>query len=238
MIDTIIKQPVLVVEDDSSLSQMIQSMLELEGYQVKTVASGREAISSFEKTIPEVVLLDIGLPDMNGIEVCKTIRRFSNVPILMVTGNAETQQKVEGLNSGADDYITKPFSYSELIARISVALRHSKNSQPGSSVPFFKCGDLVIDFNKQSVSINNQIVDLSNTEYRILAFLAQQNGRIVGPTELLKEIWGDDQAESIHLLQVNISRLRQKLNDNAYEGRYIGTRSGQGYSLVVENTQV
>jgi DNA-binding response OmpR family regulator len=226
------KLPILIVEDDVSLLQMMQSMLELEGYEIVTAQTGSTAIDIFDNFSPAVVLLDIGLPDMDGVTVCKCIRRFSKVPIIMVTGNSEVKQKVEGLYAGADDYVTKPFSYSELIARINVVLRRSGYNENQMQRPSFKFQDLAIDFNKQIVTIGEVRIDLSSTEYRILVYLAQHNGTIVVPGELLKEIWGDEYADSLHLLQVNISRLRQKLNDNARNFRYIETRPGQGYSLV------
>jgi two-component system KDP operon response regulator KdpE len=228
------KLPILIVEDDVSLLQMMQSMLELEGYDIVTAPNGGTAIDLFDNFNPAMVLLDIGLPDMDGITVCKCIRRFSKVPIIMVTGNSEVKQKVEGLYAGADDYVTKPFSYSELIARINVVLRRSGFIESSVQRPNFKFQDLSIDFNKQIVMIGEERIDLTSTEYRILAYLAQNNGNIVVPGDLLKEIWGDEYIESLHLLQVNISRLRQKLNDNAHKFRYIETRPGQGYSLVVE----
>jgi DNA-binding response OmpR family regulator len=226
------KLPVLIVEDDISLSQMMQNMLELEGYEIVATQNGSAAISMFDNFSPAMVLLDIGLPDMDGITVCKCIRRFSKVPIIMVTGNAEVKIKVEGLYAGADDYITKPFSYSELIARMNVVLRRSRFYDKPTHHPSFKFQDLTIDFDKQIVTIGNERIDLTSTEYRILAYLAQHHGSIVVPGDLLKEIWGDEFSDSVHLLQVNISRLRQKLNDDAYKFRYIETRPGQGYSLA------
>jgi DNA-binding response OmpR family regulator len=228
------KKLILIVEDDTSLLVMMQNMLELEGYEILAAQNGGTAISCFEKYDPALVLLDVGLPDIDGLTVCRCIRRFSRVPIIMVTGNSETRQKVDGLYSGADDYITKPFSYSELIARISVVLKRSENFNHYNPPPNFKYQDLVIDFNKQVVTIRDERVDLSSTEYRILAYLAQHDGKIVVPGELLKEIWGDEYANSVHLLQVNISRLRQKLHDNIRNCNYIVTRPGQGYSIKVE----
>lgn len=226
------KLQILVVEDDTLLLQMMQSMLELEGYEILTATAGSGAIDVFDKLSPAMVLLDIGLPDMDGVTVCKCIRRFSKVPIIMVTGFSDLKQKLEGLYAGADDYITKPFSYSELIARVDAVLRRSGYIESPVQRPNFIFQDLSIDFGRQTVLVAGERIDLSNTEYRILAYLAQHNGKIVVAGDLLKEVWGDEYSDSVHLLQVNISRLRQKLNDNARNFRYIETRPGQGYSLV------
>jgi DNA-binding response OmpR family regulator len=225
---------ILIVEDDESLLKMMQNMLELEGYEILTAQNGATAISTVETSNPGMVLLDIGLPDMDGLTVCKCIRRFSKVPIIMVTGKTEVTQKVEGLYAGADDYLTKPFAYGELIARINVLIRRTGNSENPVRRTNFKLLDLTIDFNKQVVTKGDERIELSNTEYRILAYLAQHNGNTVIPGELLKEVWGDEYSKSVHLLQVNISRLRQKLHDNSGQCRYIETRPGHGYSLVAE----
>jgi DNA-binding response OmpR family regulator len=225
------KLDILIVEDDISLLNMMQQMLELEGFGIITAVNGENAIKIFETQSPSLVLLDIVLPDTNGLSVCKSIRRFSNVPIIMVTGKSETEDKVEGLYAGADDYVTKPFSYSELIARVNAVLRRTTYPEERFSRPAFQCHDLKIDFAKQLVTIHGEKVEVTSTEYRVLAFLAVHAGRIVHQDEILKEVWGDDFAAAVHMLQVNISRLRQKLNDNVRKFKYIETRAGQGYIL-------
>jgi len=225
------KTEILIVEDDISILPMMQQMLELEGYEVLTAVNGETALKVFDNCKPSLILLDIGLPDINGISVCKKIREFSGVPIIMVTGKSEIEDKVVGLQAGADDYITKPFSYDELIARVSAVLRRTAFPEKHPTRPVFQCRQLKIDFNRQVVTVDEQRVDLTITEYRILVVLAEHAGAIVSSHALLKEVWGSDYGHALHLLQVNVSRLRQKINDNDPDHKYIESKPGHGYIL-------
>ena len=224
------KTLVLVVDVDIRILRMMKRRLELESYQVRTASSGEMALSTFDKETPSLVLLDIMMPDMDGYIVCQRIREFSQVPIIMVTAKGGDKEKVEGLDIGADDYITKPFSASELGARVRAVLRRAKlrGELPGST---FRFNDLLIDFARRRVIVGNREVNLTATEYKLLSYLACNSGRVVTPDQLLDEVWGEEYIGDSHLLQVSIARLRQKLGDDAKKPTYISTRPGIGYIM-------
>jgi DNA-binding response OmpR family regulator len=224
------KAMILVVDDDIRMLRMMKRMLELESFQVITANSGNEALKVFEKEVPALVLLDIMMPDMDGYTVCQRIREFSQVPIIMVTAKGEDKEKVEGLNIGADDYVTKPFSASELAARVRAVLRRiSSQERPQEAIFHYK--DLTIDFTSRRVMLNNQELKLTSTEYKLLSYISLNAGRVVTPDQLLDKVWGEEYVGAPHLLQVNIARLRKKLGDSARKPSYIMTRPGIGYIM-------
>jgi DNA-binding response OmpR family regulator len=224
------KALVLVVDDDIRMLRMMKRMLELEGFQVLVASSGESSLKMFEKETPDLVLLDIMMPDMDGYTVCQRIREFSQVPIIMVTAKGDDKEKVEGLDIGADDYVTKPFSASELAARVRAVLRRvGTQEKPSSSV--FRYKDLVIDFSSHRVMVGKQELNLTSTEYRILSYISYNAGRVVTPDQLLDKVWGEEYIGAPHLLQVNIARLRKKLGDDAKNPDYILTRPGIGYLM-------
>ena len=214
---------------------MMQRILELEGYRVRTASNGKAALDTFDDENPDLVLLDIMMPDMDGYAICQNIREFSQTPIIMVTGKGNNEEKVEGLDAGADDYITKPFSANELAARVRAVLRRTKlwDEHPE---PSFHSGDLVIDFTRHRVTLGAQEINLTATEYRILSYLARNVDRIVTPDQILQRVWDKEYTGEIHLLQVNIARLRQKLRDNPRRPKYILTKSGIGYMMQKSHT--
>jgi DNA-binding response OmpR family regulator len=224
------KVTVLVVDDDIRMLRMMKRMLELEGFQVLVANGGEASLKSFEKETPDLVLLDIMMPDMDGYTTCKRIREFSQVPIIMVTARGDDKEKVEGLDIGADDYVTKPFSASELAARVRAVLRRAgtQDKQPGA---IFHYRDLVIDHTSHRVMVRNQELKLTSTEYRLLSYITHNAGRVVTPDQLLDKVWGEEYIGSPHLLQVNIARLRKKLGDDAKRPTYILTRPGIGYIM-------
>ncbi|MBM3942907.1 MAG: response regulator transcription factor [SAR202 cluster bacterium] len=228
---------VLVVEDDSRMLRLEQLTLEKEGYSVTLSQSGEEALEILAETNPSLVLLDIGLPGMDGFTTCQRIREFSQVPVIMVTARDINKDKVRGLEFGADDYITKPFLASELAARVKAALRRSSSGAEATS-PSFQCGDLVVDYAKNRISKRGEEVLLSSTEYRLLCYLARNAGRIVTRDQILERIWGEEYLGESHLLHVTIGRLRQKLGDDPKRPRYILTRRGIGYSFATEPVAV
>jgi len=222
----------ILAVDDIRVLRMLQRMLELEGYRVLTVGSGGAALDVFlDEENPDLVLLDIMMPDVDGYTVCQRIREFSQVPIIMVTAKGNDEEKVIGLEAGADDYVTKPFSSSELVARVKAVLRRTKlwDERPE---PAFYCRDLVIDFAKHRVTQDNKEVNLTATEYRLLVYLVQNAGRVVTPDQILERVWGEEYDGENHLLQVNVARLRQKLRDDARNPKYILTKPGIGYQVV------
>ena len=224
------KVSVLVVDDDIRILRMLQRMLELEGYQVLTASNGVAALDIFDEKTPELVLLDIMLPGMDGYTVCRNIREFSQIPIIMITGKGNEEEKIQGLDAGADDYVTKPFSSNELVARVRAVLRRTRlwDEHPE---PAFSFQDLVIDFVRHRVTAGSQEVNLTATEYSLLAYLVHNAGRVVTPDQIIQAVWGEEYIGEAHLLQVNMARLRQKLKDDARNPKYILTKSGIGYMM-------
>ena len=228
---TIIRVSVLVVDDDVRVLRMVQHILELEGYRVLTASDGKTALGILSEEAPDMVLLDIMLPDIDGYVLCQRIREFSLVPIIMVTAKGNDEEKVAGLEAGADDYVSKPFSARELVARVRAILRRSKLWDE-SPTPVFRFHDLVIDFAGHRIIQDSQEVQLSAIEYRLLSYLARNAGRVLTPDQILEKVWGSEYDGEAHLLQVNMARLRQKLGDGARNPRYILTRPGIGYMMM------
>lgn len=225
---------ILIVEDDPRVLRLEQLVLEKEGYAVASVGSGEEALEILAEISPSLMVLDVGLPGMDGFNACRRIREFSPVPIIMVTAKDFNEDKVRGLEMGADDYITKPFSPNELTARVKAALRRS--SMTGEIVsPTIQVGELFLDFARNRVALASKEVLLSDTEYRLLCYLARNAGRIITRDQILERIWGEEYVGEDHLLHVTVGRLRQKLEDPARKPRYILTRRGIGYSFGADD---
>ena len=230
---TVEKETVLVVDDDIHILRLMQRILGEDGYRVLTAGDGKAALNVFEDETPDVVLLDVMMPGMDGYTVCQRIREFSQVPIIMVTAMTNPREKVEGLDAGADDYVTKPFSPRELIARVRAVLRRASLWEKRSE-PLSRFGDLEIDFARHRVTLGAQEVNLTATEYALLSYLARNAGRVLTPDQILERVWGEDYVGESHLLQVNVTRLRQKIKDDAKSPRYIFTRPGIGYAMAEE----
>jgi DNA-binding response OmpR family regulator len=225
------KSLVMVVDDDVRMLRMMKRMLELEGFQTVTANNGENALKTFEKETPDLILLDIMMPDMDGFTVCQRVREFSQVPVIMVTARGDDKEKVAGLNIGADDYVTKPFSASELAARVRAVLRRiGSHERPSEAV--FRHKDLLIDFTSHRVMVNNSELKLTSTEYKLLSYISLNAGRVITPDQLLHKVWGEEYIGAPHLLQVNIARLRKKLGDDAKQPSYIMTRPGIGYIMA------
>lgn len=225
------KVSVLVVDDDVHILRMMQRILELEGYRALVANSGETALEVFDEETPGLVLLDIMMPGMDGYTVCQRIREFSPVPIIMVTARGNEEEKIKGLDAGADDYMTKPFASKELAARVRAVLRRTKlwDEHPE---PAFHSDHLIIDFARHIVTLRGQEVDLTATEHRLLSYLVHNAGRLVTPDQILQAVWGEEYIGEYHLLRVNIARLRQKLEDDPKEPRFITTRIGIGYMFL------
>jgi len=225
------KALVLVVDDDTRILRMLQRMLEFEGYRVLTAGNGKAVLNVFDEVIPDLVLLDIMLPNMDGYTVCQRIREFSQIPIIMITAKSSDKEKIRGLDAGADDYVTKPFSAGDVAARVRAVLRRTTlwDERPE---PAFCSRGLVIDFARHTVTVNNEEVNLTATEYRLLSYLARNADRVVTPDQILGKVWGEEYISEPHLLQVSMARLRQKLGDNAKKPRYILTKPGIGYTMM------
>ncbi len=222
---------VLVVDDDIRMLRLMRRMLELESYRVLTASNGEAALGAFYEETPDIVLLDIIMPGLDGFTVCRRIREFSQIPIVMITARGSDEEKVEGLDAGADDYVTKPFSSKELVARVKAVLRRAHLWEERSEAAV-RYADLVIDFAGRRVILCDQDVDLTATEYKLLSYLARNAGRVVTPDQMLENVWGKQYLGARHLLQVYMARLRQKLKDDARNPRFILTRPGIGYTMV------
>jgi len=221
---------ILVVDDDPSIRKFVRANLEARDYRVLLAVDGDDAIRTIEQELPDLIILDIMMPRVNGLEVCQRVREWSDIPIIMLSARDNEDDKVRCLDCGADDYLTKPFSLKELLSRIKAVLRrYQENSK--SNTARYKTGDLEVDFNRHIVTNHGAEINLTATEYKILSYLAINAGKVITPNQILGEVWGDQYLGDFRLLQVNICRLRKKLNDNSKEPRYIITKPGIGYTL-------
>ena len=224
---------ILIVDDDLQLLQLIALNLELEGYAVLLASDGLQALSQIETHPPDLVLLDVMMPRMSGFAVCHRVREFSTVPIIIITAQGRSQDKVRGLDLGADDYLTKPLNMDELLARVRAVLRRAQvtedeRARQGAMI----LGDLTIDYAQHQVLMAGRKVVLTPTEYRLLADLARHAGRVVPQDLLLERVWGKEYIGEHHMLQVNINRLRHKLEVDPAHPRYLLTEAGVGYLLT------
>lgn len=221
---------ILTVEDDERIRQAVKLALEEEGWDVTEASTGESAMDSFTDNPPDVVLIDINLPGMDGFEVCRQLRRESDVPIIMVTARADTHDVVAGLEAGADDYMTKPFAPKELSARIRAMLRRSRNAEQGN-MQRVKVGELEISPEEGMVTQGDDEVHLTKTEFKLLCELASQPGKVFSREVLLERVWGYDYFGDGRLVDVHIRRLRTKVEPDAASPRYVVTARGLGYKL-------
>lgn len=226
---------ILVVDDEPRYVRLMEANLISEGYQVLKAYDGQKAVELVAETQPDLVLLDVMMPGLSGFAACERIREFSNVPIIMVTAKGEEQDRVRGLDVGADDYIVKPFSATELLARVRAVLRRAQVSGSAYQQPVFTHGNLRIDFARAEVFKEDRMVFLSATEYRLLLQFAHNLGSILSSEDLLVNVWGAEYREDKEILWVSISRLRQKLEDDPRNPQHIVTRSGMGYTMPVQS---
>ena len=223
---------ILVVDDEASIVTMLAYNLKKEGYDVVTAEDGEVALEKFESEKPDLLLLDIMMPKMDGYEVCRKIREKSNVPIIMLTARADEVDKVVGLEMGADDYVTKPFGNRELIARVKANLRRSdiapvtNNEKDGNNQVY---GDLNIDFDRHEVTKRGEVINLTLREFELLTFLATQTPTIFTRENLLEKVWGYEYFGDVRAVDVTIRRLREKIEDDPSKPKYIVTKRGVGY---------
>lgn len=225
------KLRVLVVEDDRDIRSLVQSTLGVEGYEVRTAVSVSEALAMVQHAMPDVVLLDLGLPDGDGLELVQNIRRQHTLPILIISARHQETEKVKLLDAGADDYLTKPFSVGELLARMRVALRHRGTAvAPTSTV--HRHEELFVDLNTRTVTVDGQPVRLTPTEFKLLARLVRSAGKVVTHRQLLGDVWGAEYTEHTHYLRLYMAQLRAKIERDPAEPRHILTDTGVGYRLA------
>ncbi len=227
------KVRILVVDDERRYVRAIQVNLKASGYEVLTASNGQTAVDLVATEELDLIVLDIRMPGMDGFEVCQRIREFSAVPIIMLTALAADADKVKGLDIGADDYVTKPFSAEELLARVRAALRRVELSERKEPRPTFQAGDLLVDFARQRVFVRDQEVNLTPIEYRLLCELVRQAGRVLVPEFLLDKVWGLGYEGENRLLWQAIHRLRQKIERDPRDPLYIQTRPGIGYVFAL-----
>jgi DNA-binding response OmpR family regulator len=221
---------ILVVDDEPRYLRLLEANLLTEGYQVHTASDGEAALEAFSAGSVDLVLLDVIMPRMDGFQVCQRIRQYSNVPIIILTAKGEEQDRVRGLDVGADDYLVKPFSVTELLARVRAVLRRAQVTDAGQT-RFFTHGDLRIDFARAEVWLGDASVYLSATEYRLLLQFTHNIGKVLTAEELLTSVWGVEYREDKEILWVTIARLRQKVEEDSHSPRHIVTRSGLGYLM-------
>jgi DNA-binding response OmpR family regulator len=222
---------VLVVDDDPLMLRLVKTNLDREGFQVIAAARGQEAIDLASVELPDLVILDLMLPDIDGYEVCQRLRQFSMVPIVMLTARGEQVDKLSGFEVGADDYLTKPFAPAELLARVRAVLRRTRMGEASMATPIVQCGELVVDFVKYRVTVRGQPVRLTPTEFRLLEQLALHVGKVLTHTELLTRVWGPEYLDDRDYLWAYVRHLRRKLEDDPEHPRLILSEPGIGYVL-------
>jgi DNA-binding response OmpR family regulator len=229
------KNKILIVDDDLAIRKFVKANLEARDFDVLTASDGQEALKIIEEEMPDLVLLDIMMPKMDGFEVCRRVREWSNVPIIILSAKDSENDKVKCFEYGADDYLTKPFALRELLYRIKAVLRRSQTSQRPAGQPSYQNGSLIVDFARQVVTLDGTPVALTALEYKIIAYLTLNAGRIITPNQLLEKIWGEEYSGDYRLLQVNVCRLRRKIKDSAKNSHYIQTKPGIGYIASLPN---
>jgi two-component system KDP operon response regulator KdpE len=223
---------ILVVDDERPIRRFLRTALAAHGYQLVEAASGQEALTAVVQHRPELVILDLGLPDMDGVEVTRRLREWSQLPIIILSVREGEADKIAALDAGADDYLTKPFGAGELMARLRVALRRQAQT---ATEPVFEANGLVIDFARRLVTVSGQELSLTPTEYELLRILASHADRVLTHQQLLRQVWGVGYQEAAHLLRVNISNLRRKIEPEPARPRYIITEPGVGYRFRTDS---
>ena len=228
------RQTVLVIEDDPPLQRFLRLTLENHKYNVIEAANGESGLRHAANDQPDLIILDLGLPDIDGVEVTRRVREWSNVPIIVVSARGKDQDKVVALDNGADDYLTKPFSVSELLARVRVAMRHAARVNKESGEPVFEIGELKVDLARHQVTVAGKAIHLTRNEFRLLATLAKNAGRVMTHRQLLHEVWGPGTGDQSQYLRVYMTQLRHKIEADPGQPKYLLTEIGVGYRLVSE----
>ena len=229
------KYLVVILEDEYNISSFVSAVLQANGFDTMVARNGAEAIILITSHCPDLVLLDLGLPDMDGQGIIENVRGWSNVPIIVVSARTRERDKVMALESGADDYITKPFGTSELLARIRTALRHvqlREGEQAQRQTGVFHTGDLEVDYGKRRVYVNGEDAHLTQNEYKIVALLSKYSGRVLTYDSIIKHIWGPNAKQGNQILRVNMANIRRKIEPSTAEPRYIMTEMGVGYRMA------
>lgn len=226
---------ILVVDDEPAIVRAVRTILPHHGFQVETVATGRQALERHASSHPDLILLDLGLPDIDGLEVIREIRAYASTPIVVLSVRGAEREKVAAINLGADDYVTKPFGVEELVARIRLALRHAARPATGSE-PVFRTGNLAVDFERRRVTVGSNEVRLSPTEYELLKAFISHHNKVLTNRMLLQEVWGPKYETESHYLHVYVGRLRKKIEADPQNPRYLVAEPGVGYRFLAEES--
>jgi Response regulators consisting of a CheY-like receiver domain and a winged-helix DNA-binding domain len=230
------KTTILIADDDPQLLRLMARNLQFEGYKVLTASDGRTALDLAETDKPDLMLLDVMMPKLDGFTLTQRIREFTNAPIIIVTARGQDEDKIRGLDLGADDYLTKPFNVDELLARSRAVLRRSQFMAVDQTLNNATFGEISIDYEQHSVKRNGEEIPLTPVEYRLLSYMTQNVGRILTQDSLLEHVWGAEYVGESHMLQVNINRLRRKVEPDPTQPRYILTKVGVGYMFANRST--
>jgi len=225
------KELILLIEDEPQMRRFLRITLQSQGYRLVESETGNDGLLQAASRNPDVVLLDLGLPDMDGLEVTKRLREWSSIPIIVISAREQEQDKVLALDAGADDYLTKPFSAGELLARIRVALRHAMRQRAGRQEPIFILNDLRVDLARRQVFLADQEVHLTPIEYKLLNTLIRHAGKVITHNQLLKEVWGPAHVSEVQYLRVYMTQLRHKLETDPTRPRFLMNEPGIGYRL-------
>ena len=230
-----IREKILVVEDEKSIAHFISTVLNNNGYEAMQAVSGTEALSMISSHCPDLIILDLGLPDMDGLEILRQLRNWSSLPVVVVSARSHEKDKVEALDLGADDYLTKPFGTDELLARVRTAIRHTRTASGNDEIAqkgTYTVGELTIDYNKHQVLKNGRNVRLTLSEFRIVALLGKYAGKVLTYDFIMKELWGPRAGGDNQILRVNMANIRRKIEKNPAEPEYLFTEVGVGYRLA------
>lgn len=230
-----IRNKLLIIEDDPGICAFLKALLETNGYDVIIVTCGKEALTVMRSHCPDFVLLDLGLPDMDGIQIIADIRKWTSTPIIVISARNHEEDKVEALDLGADDYLTKPFSANELLARIRTALRHVRTGADMSEAALkgtYHVGDLMVDFGRRLVTVNERKVHLTPNEFKIVSLLARHAGQVLTYNVIVRELWGPSTVNDNKILRVHMANIRRKIEPDPNEPRYFFTEVGVGYRLA------
>ena len=228
------RELILIIEDEKNIADFVETVLNSRNYKVIKAYTGKEALSAITSHCPDVILLDLGLPDMDGLDIIKQVREWAETPIVVISARTQEKEKVAALDLGADDYITKPFGTDELMARIRTALRHHDKVKAGNSSEKYQVEGLEIDFGKRLVMLEGQSIHLTQIEYKLITLLAKNAGKVLTYDHIMKEIWGPYAGDDNQILRVNMAHIRRKLEENPAEPQYIFTEIGVGYRMREE----
>jgi two-component system KDP operon response regulator KdpE len=228
------KGMILVIEDEPQMQRFLRIVLQGQGYSFIEAQTGQEGLVQAATRSPDIILLDLGLPDIDGLEVTRRLREWSDIPIIVLSAREQEQDKIKALDAGADDYLTKPFSAGELLARIRVAIRHKVMRQSATGEPVFILDNLRVDMSLRQVFLNEQEVHLTPIEYKLLTLLIQNAGKVVTHSQLLKEVWGPSYSKETQYLRVYMTQLRHKLESDPARPRFLINEPGIGYRLKID----